>query len=218
MHPTIAQLTTSLSGQPDCLGVILFGSWARGTNRYDSDIDLMVFREAGFTKELLTFDGVTVEMLNTTPLAAQQYWLGHMDAAADFWKVAQVLYEKDDQIAGVKRIVEAELSKGRPPVSGQEYALLEFDSYDQLRAIEGLSESDPATACLLLGERIPRLLTDYFALSQQWKPAPKQLLGRLEELNPSLHALAVSFYGEGQSLLDKAVTARMMTDAVFGKK
>ena len=31
-----------LKRRPDIVGIILFGSWARGNNRLDSDVDLVV--------------------------------------------------------------------------------------------------------------------------------------------------------------------------------
>ena len=40
----------ALKQRPDVVGIILFGSWARGNNRPDSDVDLIVILTAGFKR------------------------------------------------------------------------------------------------------------------------------------------------------------------------
>jgi predicted nucleotidyltransferase len=42
MNNDTQQFIEELKARSDVLGVIMFGSWARGNNRPDSDVDLVV--------------------------------------------------------------------------------------------------------------------------------------------------------------------------------
>ena len=42
MNKTIVDFVEELKNDPNVIGVIMFGSWARGNNREDSDVDLVV--------------------------------------------------------------------------------------------------------------------------------------------------------------------------------
>lgn len=47
MNTDTKQFIEELKGRSDVLGVIMFGSWARGNNRPDSDVDLVVILTEG---------------------------------------------------------------------------------------------------------------------------------------------------------------------------
>lgn len=44
------QYIEELQTDSNVLGIILFGSWARGNNRPDSDVDLLVIVQDGFKR------------------------------------------------------------------------------------------------------------------------------------------------------------------------
>lgn len=50
MNSTAEQFIAELREDPNVLGVLLFGSWARGNQREDSDIDLIVIVRDGFRR------------------------------------------------------------------------------------------------------------------------------------------------------------------------
>jgi len=57
MNETTQKFLAELQQRPDVLGVILFGSWARGNNRRDSDVDLVVILTEGYRRAVEYKDG-----------------------------------------------------------------------------------------------------------------------------------------------------------------
>ena len=50
MNNVYDEFVEDLKKRSDVLGIILFGSWARGNNRPDSDVDLVVILKEGFRR------------------------------------------------------------------------------------------------------------------------------------------------------------------------
>lgn len=50
MSDILGSFVDELKNREDVLGVILFGSWARGTNIDDSDFDVLVIQREGFLR------------------------------------------------------------------------------------------------------------------------------------------------------------------------
>jgi len=78
------QFLAALRANPEVLGVVLFGSWARGNNRPNSDIDLLVIVAAGFRRTVEQHAGRTFEITYTTERGAAEYWLASPDDAFEF--------------------------------------------------------------------------------------------------------------------------------------
>jgi predicted nucleotidyltransferase len=55
-----------LKSRPEVLGVILFGSWARGNNRPDSDVDLVVILTDGYRRTVECRNKQAFEIIYTT--------------------------------------------------------------------------------------------------------------------------------------------------------
>jgi predicted nucleotidyltransferase len=87
-----------LKDRPDVLGVILFGSWARGNNRQDSDVDLVVILSEGYRRTVEYRGEQAFEIIYTTEKSALDYWDSHKDDCAGLWGVAKVLYDKDGSV------------------------------------------------------------------------------------------------------------------------
>jgi predicted nucleotidyltransferase len=73
MNTITQQYIGELQQNPQVLGIILFGSWARGNNRPDSDIDLLVIVKDGFKRTVEYREGQTFEITYTTEQGAIQY-------------------------------------------------------------------------------------------------------------------------------------------------
>src|SRR5688572_4604334 len=81
MNTNAQQYIDELQRDPHVLGIILFGSWARGSNRPDSDVDLLVIVQHGFKRMVEYRDGQAFEMIYTTGQAALEYWQSNPDEA-----------------------------------------------------------------------------------------------------------------------------------------
>lgn len=84
-----------LAATPDVRGVFLFGSYARGESRPDSDIDLVVVHTGPFSKAILHRGGVEFEVFCNNEAAIVEFWEQHPDDFRRFWADAQVLFDRD---------------------------------------------------------------------------------------------------------------------------
>lgn len=203
-----------LEARPDVLSVILFGSHARGDNRPDSDIDLVVILSDGHQRAVEYYDGQAFEIVYVTEQAAVEYWKAHRHDAAGLWSVAKVLFDRDGTGDRLKSVGQAIASEPRQPLESGDIAHLRFDQEDALRAVESLAQADPATAALLLQKKIAGLLETYFDLRQEWIPPTKQQLKRIRGADRALSSLFDRFYRAGS--LEEAISlAKLLVSHVF---
>jgi hypothetical protein len=113
MNAAIDRFVEESKGKPEVLGVILFGSWARGNQRPGSDVDLVVVVSKGLSRTVEHLDGQTFEIIYTTADGAFDYWSGHRDDAAGVWGVARVLSDKDGSVERLRARTLEMLSEGK---------------------------------------------------------------------------------------------------------
>src|SRR2546429_807459 len=106
MNNDTQEFIEGLKSRPDVLGIILFGSWARGNNRLDSDVDLVVILTEGFRRTVEYNKTQAFEIIYTTEKLAFEFWENHKDDCAGLWEVAKVLYDKDRTIERLQTKVE----------------------------------------------------------------------------------------------------------------
>ncbi len=70
MNEATQKFLEELKQQSEVLGVIMFGSWARGNNRPDSDVDLVVILTEGYRRTVEQRDGQDFEIIYTTEKGA----------------------------------------------------------------------------------------------------------------------------------------------------
>ena len=206
-----------LKQRPDVLGVIMFGSWARGNNRPDSDVDLVVILTEGYRRTVEHRNGQPFEIIYTTEKGAFDYWEGHKDDAAGLWEVAKILYDKDGSIEQLKNKIKEILDAGKKAIDEYQLGQFLFDSEDQLKYVESIFASDPTTANLILTNKIFALTELFFDIRQMWTPAPKQRLAKIKEISPEFHSLLQEFYQEQVSIKEKLEVARKIVSVVFKK-
>jgi hypothetical protein len=214
MHTPLQQHVEALQADPNVLGILLFGSWARGNNRPDSDVDLLVIVREGFKRTVEYRDGQVFEITYTTEQGASQYWHSAPDDAVELWSIATMLFDRDGTIARLKRMGQAIQDQGKAAMEPDRYAHAQFDMRDQLRAVEKLAASDQITARLILSTKIVQLTELYFDLRQLWTPPPKQRLEILMRNDRAVYDLVVAYYEEA-SLPRQITIARALFDAVF---
>jgi hypothetical protein len=83
----------------DVLAVFLFGSFARGTSRPDSDIDLLVITRSPFWKEVFRHDGVEFEVVRNDVSGTIAFWREHQAECTEFWRDARPLWDREGTVA-----------------------------------------------------------------------------------------------------------------------
>jgi len=204
-----------LKRRPDIVGIILFGSWARGNNRLDSDVDLVVIVTEGFRRTVEYNNTQAFEIIYTTEKQAFEFWENHKDDCASLWEVAKVVYDKDGTIERLQKKVEEMLKAGKKPYDQWQLGQVRFDAEDTLRYVEHELSNDPITANLLLDIKVFALTEVFFDLRQQWTPAPKQRLSKIKNINMEFYALLEQFYRDDVAIEEKLHIARKMIPIVF---
>src|SRR5882724_2180668 len=105
-----------LKSRPEVLGVILFGSWARGNNRPDSDVDLLIIVTEGFRRTVEYNGSQAFEIIYTTEQAVLGYWQHHTDDCAGLWAVAKVLYDREGAVLRLQLGAAQLLGKGKKAI------------------------------------------------------------------------------------------------------
>src|ERR1700722_9591278 len=193
MNKTTHNFLEILKQRKDVLGVIMFGSRARGNDRPESDVDLVVIITEGFRRAVEYHEGQAFEIIYTTGKSALAYWKNHRDDAAGLWAVAKVLYDKDGTIAKLKNKVNMVLKKGKAPIDEHQLGQFRFDAEDTLKYVGHIADADPVTANLVLTNKVFTLTELFFNIRQMWIPAPKQRLAKIKEISPDLYALLSEF-------------------------
>ncbi len=194
MNATIEQFITELRKNPDVFGILLFGSRARGDNRDDSDVDLLVIVKHGFHRIVEKRANLAFEIIFTTEDQAMSFWRANPDDAAELWRTARILFDRNGTLQRLQNAGAEILSQGKAPLPAEQLAHIRFDIGDQLKAIEAFADRDPVTARLLLSAQMLQLTGLYFDIRQLWTPPPKQRLAVIKEIDGRLYDLIVKYY------------------------
>ncbi len=194
MNATIEQFITELRKNPDVFGILLFGSRARGDNRDDSDVDLLVIVKHGFHRIVEERANLAFEIIFTTEDEAISFWRANSDDAAELWRTAKILFDRNGTMQRLQNVGAEILSQGKAPLPAELLAHVRFDIGDQLKAIEAFASRDPVTARLLLSDKMLQLTELYFDTRQLWTPPPKQRLAVIKKIDSRLYDLIVKYY------------------------
>ncbi len=185
-----------LKARADVVGVVMFGSWARGNNRPDSDVDLLVILTEGYRRTVEFKDKQAFEIIYTTAKSALDFWQNKKDDCAGLWAVANIIYDKDGTIQQLKQKADEIIKEGKKPIDEYQKEQFKFSAEDELRAVEELMIKDLSTANLVITYTVNNLTSQFFDLRQLWTPAPKQKLTAIKEVNKNLGLLFERFYSE----------------------
>lgn len=205
----------ALKNRPNVIGIVLFGSWARGNNRPDSDVDLLVIVTDGFKRAVEYLDSQAFEIIYTTAPSTVQFWESSKDECARFWEIAKILFDKDGTVHSLREHAAQIVKEGKPALEADQLARFQFDAEDQLRAIQYISSSDATTASLLLTNKVFLLTELFFDVRQIWTPAPKQRLAEIQAISPECYALIKAFFAPDSTLTDQLALAHQMIPLVL---
>lgn len=214
MNTSTQKYLSVLQTRVDVVGIILFGSWARGNNRATSDVDLLVIVEQGFKRTVEYWDAQVFEVTYTTEQGARDYWQANPDDAVELWSVAQVLFDRNGTIARLQQFAQQIKEHGKSPLTPDVYAHFKFDAYDQVKAIASLAASDPVTARMLLFAELFHLTELFFDIRQWWTPPPKQRLALIKDRNKALYTFISRLYNE-HTLTEQINIMRSIITIVF---
>ena len=214
MNTTTEQFIAELRENPEVLGILLFGSWARGNHREDSDVDLIVIVEHGFHRIVEKRANQAFEIIFTSEGDAVSFWHANRDDAAELWRTARILFDRDGTMQRLQRVGTEIISQGKAPLPAEQLAHIRFDINDQLKAIEAFANTDPLTARLLLSTKMLQLTELYFDVRQLWTPPPKQRPAVIKETDSRFYDLIAKYY-ETPSLSAQIDTFRYILAIVF---
>jgi hypothetical protein len=215
MNQATKNFVARLENDDNVLGVILFGSWARGNNRAESDVDLIILLKKGFQRCIETHDGQIFEIIYTTPGSALQFWQENKDECFKVWSVAKILLDKGGVIEQLQQGAKGIIDTGKTEINEKQKEQFRFDAEDKLRYIKISLTTDLVTASLILNQMVIQLTGLYFDLRRQWTPAPKQRFAEIESKSPLFADLLKAFY-ETDDQRVKLEKAEAMVPVVFG--
>lgn len=217
MNESTINFLEELKTRDDVLGIVLFGSWARGNNRPTSDVDLLVILVEGYRRTVEYRDGQAFEIIYTTADSAFAFWEDNKDDCANLWSVAKIVFDKDGSTQNLKEKAEQIINLGKKPIDEYQLGQFQFSSEDEIRAVETMFESNPVTGNLVLSKAVLGLTELFFNIRQEWTPAPKQRIIKIQEINQELYSTLEKFYQDGNTLKDKIEAAKEITKLVFQK-
>jgi predicted nucleotidyltransferase len=215
MNKTTVDFIEELKNDPNVIGVIMFGSWARGNNREDSDVDLVVLLNEGYKRAIEEREGQVFEIIYTTPNSALKYWEDHKDDCAGLWAVAKTLYSKNSTVETLEHKVTEMLEAGKSLIPDTQLKQTIFDKKDKLKYIKAIYENDSATANMMLFNTASELTEVFFDVRQKWTPAPKQRLKQIAEIDSNLEVLIREFYAEHTTTTRRLELLEQMITLVF---
>lgn len=207
-----------LKNRQDVVGVILFGSWARGNNRPNSDVDLVVILEDGYQRCVENRDGQVFEIIYTTEKGAFDFWESNKNDAFGLWSIAKILFDRDGRIQALKERITAVLEQGKKEINSLQLEQFKFDAVDLTNYVDEIGATDPLTAKVLIFNKVFALTEMFFDVRKMWTPAPKQRLAKIKELSPTFYELLDKFYNENTTLSERVAITKQIITIVFENK
>lgn len=199
--------------QRNRLGAAVFGSWARGDNRPNSDIDLLVLTDGLERRSVEKIGDVNVEIVYTSEEGARKFALKRMDSFLNMWRDAQIVFDTSGGLQRLKEFAAQTEAAGKPAMETWQLEHKQFDTVDSLRAVESLAKQDSATAEMYLQRIVYDLLQFYFDKNRLWAPAPKKQLLWLREHDKPIADKFDTFYNTS-SIEEKLKVAQELAEII----
>lgn len=196
MQTAINAFLEELKQNQENLAVALFGSHAKGTNRPDSDIDLLVITKNINKRSIEKRHGREFEIVYATTDDSRSFYKNQLDQYVRFWQHAQILFDPNNILEEFRQEAQILFKQKKPPLSEDIIQHTVFNLTDQLHYINSQIKHDPANALRMLYSQLYLTLEFYFDYHQLWKPAPKELLQELDKINPPLAQKARALFLE----------------------
>lgn len=186
MQEALNTFLEDLKSNSDNLAVALFGSHARGTQRPDSDIDLLVITKNINKRDVVKKYDREFEIVYSTAANCRFFYENDPDQYVRFWQHAKILFDPQKLLYRFQQEAHALFQQKKPALSEETIQHMVFNLTDQLHYIKSQISKDPANALRMLYSQLYLTLEFYFDYHQIWKPAPKEVLQELDRINPAL--------------------------------
>ena len=103
-HDVLDRFVHELKDDLDIVAVFVFGSFARGDSRPDSDVDLLVITKGDFRKEIVHREGVEFEIFHNNRDDTITFWKQNQDDFENFWRDAKALFDRDGTVEYLERV------------------------------------------------------------------------------------------------------------------
>jgi len=196
--------------------VLLYGSYARGTQHANSDIDIIFVVDEGFKRECVVQDGLLFEVIEQTKSNMYSFMKENKDEDRhwNLWKDVKALYDRDGE--GKEIIEHAQLLvNDRQPWAPDEIKMRRLIMGSKIKNIRHVSQGDRRTAALLLVELVWVLIENWFRIRGRFIPSPKELFSILSEEDPVLSGLLNEFYVDQNNLNTRFDVADLVFKAVY---
>jgi len=196
--------------------VLLYGSYARGTQHAKSDVDVVYIVDSGFNSECVEYEGLLFEVLEQTKHGMFEYWQKHMDVDRHWylWKDAKVIYDREGE--GAEVIEHAMSLVGqRHPWSREKVENHKLAMLAKIENIRYLSRKDAGTAAILLVEFVRLLTENWFKMRGQFVPSTKVILSLFAEHDPEFGSMLVDYHLNADGLDRKFEQVETMLNTVY---
>ncbi|MBI4599183.1 nucleotidyltransferase domain-containing protein [Candidatus Uhrbacteria bacterium] len=176
MESIIQSFVDELKAKDSVVGIALFGSYARGEQRPNSDVDVLVVTTEGVWRDIEFRNGQAFEMVYASKKDTLDFYGKNPNDAVQLWKDAKIVYDPQGVMEEIHQFAQELERKGKERPDAQKLKHLRFDAEDKIRAIEYFKDKDRPTANLYLQILDNELLERCFDVHARWTPAPKQRL------------------------------------------
>ena len=113
----------------------------------------------GFVMGVAERDGQEFELVHFSEATATAYFSENLDAAADAWSSAKILYDPDGSLARLRDHVSAMVARGKPPLDPDRARYLRAAAEDRFRAAAATPHNSALRTCPAPSAAVPRLRT-----------------------------------------------------------
>ncbi|AZR73001.1 hypothetical protein BBF96_06085 [Anoxybacter fermentans] len=187
----IDQICKELQQRDNLVGIILFGSLAKGNYHKGSDIDLYVVGED--EKDRVTFfyrEGIPVQLL----------WRSVEDFKKKILKptrdipmglIGKILYDPTGMIQKYMEKSRKLADQGPKPLTDHEKIMIRATLSQDMEIINGLlDKGKTAEAVILMNDLLLEAISAYYDIKKWWMPKRKHLISDLKNHHPDLGTLA----------------------------
>ena len=179
----------------DIVGLLVTGTVVRGGGDVRSDLDIHVLHSERFRERVqLRFNGVPCEIFVNPPDRVHGYFeedrKDRRPISPHMYATGVNVFDPFGTVEGLIADAMKILADVPNAPSEASSTAMRYSAATEFEDVDDLAERDPAGAALLLGGAARKLAECRVALEPGWLPRAKDLLTRLQEVDPEAAALA----------------------------
>jgi hypothetical protein len=179
----------------EVVGLLVTGTIVRGSPDRRSDLDVHVLHSGNFRERVqLRFNGVPCEIFVNPPHRIPAYFeedrIDRRPIAPDMFASGVIVLDSTGIVG--KLVEQAKSILGDPPPAPDENASVQirYSAATEFEDVLDLADRDPGSAAVLLGATVRKLAECRVSLAPGWLPRAKDLMTRLDEVDPVAAHLA----------------------------